>query len=73
MSHIQHEKDPLLGGERGKPPSRPPSLMFMYLTVFISSVGFTVVLPSLWYYLDNEVTGAMLWFVPFFLTQVAAA
>ncbi len=27
----------------------------MYLTVFISSVGFTVVLPSLWYYLDNEV------------------
>ena len=26
----------------------------MYLTVFISSVGFTVVLPSLWYYLDNE-------------------
>ncbi len=45
------EAEPLLASASPK----PVSLTFMYLTVFISSVGFTVVLPSLWYYLDNEV------------------
>ena len=66
MSHIQYEKDPLLGGKAGgKGVEKPPSLVFMYLTVFISSVGFTVVLPSLWYYLDNEVRGTV-WFGPVF-------
>jgi hypothetical protein len=52
MSHIQREKEPLLGP---KAPQKPPSLMFWYLTVFISSLSFTVVLPSLFFYLDNEV------------------
>jgi hypothetical protein len=64
MAHIQHEKEPLLArggalGDKHLQPQKPPSLLFMYLTVFISSVGFTVVLPSLWYYLDNEVSALL--------------